>query len=136
MLEPKVAVATVVFHENKILLIKRANEPNKGQWTFPGGKVLLGETLQQAAERETLEETNIIVIAESIIHTFELIEYNHDKRLQFHYIIIDMEAKYISGTARAQDDALETGWIKKEDLAALNINPDTLKLLSRNYDFI
>lgn len=135
MPEPKVAVASVVLYENRVLLIKRANEPNKGQWTFPGGKVLAGETLKQAAERETLEETNIVVRAQSIIHTFELIKYDHDKRLQFHYIIIDMQAKYLSGTPRALDDALEAGWFKKEELAALNINPDTLQLLTRNNDF-
>jgi len=53
-----VAIASVVSN-NKILLIKRVNEPYAGKWAFPGGKIELGEHVSDAAMRELLEETGI-----------------------------------------------------------------------------
>ncbi|MCA1744093.1 MAG: NUDIX domain-containing protein, partial [Desulfovibrionales bacterium] len=46
-----------------LILIRRANPPSQNMWAIPGGKIKLGETLQQAAEREVLEETGIVVRA-------------------------------------------------------------------------
>jgi len=44
--------------EDQILLCRRAIEPNRGQWTVPGGYVEIGETLQEAAAREMREEAH------------------------------------------------------------------------------
>jgi ADP-ribose pyrophosphatase YjhB (NUDIX family) len=63
---PRVAVGAVVFKDNKVLLVKRAKPPAQGLWAIPGGSVELGETLQQAAERETLEETGIMIQAKNL----------------------------------------------------------------------
>ena len=70
---PIVGVGAVVLRDNSILLIKRAKEPYKGQWSIPGGKVKWCESLQQAAEREILEETNVIIKAKQPVYTFEII---------------------------------------------------------------
>jgi len=53
---PKPVVGCVIEHDGKILLCKRSIEPRLGYWTVPAGFMELGETLQQAAARETLEE--------------------------------------------------------------------------------
>jgi ADP-ribose pyrophosphatase YjhB (NUDIX family) len=53
---PKPVVGCVTEHAGKILLCKRSIEPRLGYWTVPAGFMELGETLQQAAARETLEE--------------------------------------------------------------------------------
>lgn len=55
--QPVLAVGIVVFHDDRVLLVRRAKAPSAGLWAIPGGRVELGETLQQAAERELLEET-------------------------------------------------------------------------------
>ncbi|MBN2246845.1 MAG: NUDIX domain-containing protein, partial [Candidatus Aminicenantes bacterium] len=60
---PQVGVGAVVIKDEKILLVKRKNPPQKGQWAIPGGKVEFGETMQKAAEREILEETGLIIHA-------------------------------------------------------------------------
>ncbi len=53
---PKVVAGSIPEWEDKILLCKRAIEPRYGLWTLPAGFMELGETLEQAAARETWEE--------------------------------------------------------------------------------
>ena len=55
---PKIVVGSVVRHEGKILLCRRAIEPRKGYWTIPAGYMELGESPQSGAKREAMEEAN------------------------------------------------------------------------------
>ena len=55
---PKVVVGSLPQHESRILLCKRAIEPRHGLWTLPAGFLENGETLEQGATRETLEEAD------------------------------------------------------------------------------
>ncbi|MFQ5708864.1 MAG: NUDIX hydrolase [bacterium] len=55
---PRMVVGSLPRWENKILLCKRAIEPCKGLWTLPAGFLENGETVEQGAVRETLEEAN------------------------------------------------------------------------------
>ena len=55
---PKIVVGSVVRHEGKILLCRRAIEPRKGYWTIPAGYMELGESPQKGAKREAMEEAN------------------------------------------------------------------------------
>ncbi len=58
---PIACVDVVIIHNNAILLGKRKNRPAKGEWWFPGGRVLKGETLKNAVIRKTKEETGLDV---------------------------------------------------------------------------
>ena len=60
---PRVIVSCIVCWDNKILICRRAQEPARGQWTVPCGFLECGETLEECAVRETLEETGVIVDA-------------------------------------------------------------------------
>ena len=53
---PKIVAGAVCTWEDRILLAKRAIEPRKGSWTLPAGYMELGETTEQAAQREAREE--------------------------------------------------------------------------------
>jgi ADP-ribose pyrophosphatase YjhB (NUDIX family) len=53
---PKVVVGSVVLSGGRVLMCRRAIEPRKGFWTLPAGYMELGETLQEGAAREALEE--------------------------------------------------------------------------------
>ncbi len=59
---PIVGVGAVVIDGTKVLLVRRGQEPLKGEWSLPGGALELGETLQQGVVREVLEETGLIVV--------------------------------------------------------------------------
>ena len=56
-----VAAAIPVTPTDEIILLRRAFEPGQGLWTFPGGFVDLGETVQEAAHRETREEIDVAI---------------------------------------------------------------------------
>ena len=55
---PKIVVGSVVRHEGKILLCRRAIEPRKGYWTIPAGYMEMLETPEDGARREAREEAN------------------------------------------------------------------------------
>lgn len=129
---PRVAVGAVVKHKNSFLLVKRANSPSRGRWSIPGGKIILGETLQQAAQREVLEETGIVIRALEPVFTFDLIEKNHDGSIRFHYVIVDLKARYVSGVPSPGGDALGAVWASENSLDVFDLSPETLKLFARD----
>ncbi len=132
---PRVAVGAVVLKDNRVLLVRRAKPPAQGLWAIPGGSVELGETLQQAAEREILEETGITIQAKKPVYTFDLIEKDENNRVRFHYVIVDLMADYISGKPLPGDDADEVRWVSSEELKNLDVNPRTLTVLNSVFGF-
>jgi len=130
-LQPIVAVGAVVMHQERILLIRRGKEPAQGEWAIPGGRVELGETMHEAATRETREETGISIRPGKLIYYFETIQPDADGRIRFHYTIFDFMAEYLAGEPEPGDDALEAGWISPVDACAYNLNTKTRDLLTR-----
>ncbi len=125
---PVIGVGAVVFQKDHVLLVQRKNEPAAGQWAIPGGKLEYGETLKQAAERETFEETGVRIKAGSVVHVFEIFE-------PVHYVIIDLSADFLGGEPTAADDALNARWVSAAELAAMPVNEHTLFLLRTKFNF-
>ncbi len=132
---PRIGVGAVVFHEGKVLLVRRGQPPAEGLWTIPGGRLEWGETLQQATERELLEETGIICEALKPVFIFDSITHDSTGEVKYHYVIVDYEARYISGEPKASDDALDAQWISRTQLGTLPVHEKTLDLLRTVYDF-
>ncbi len=126
---PRVGVGAIVIKDGRVLLVKRGIEPSKGLWAIPGGSVELGETLQEAAEREIMEETGLVIRAGKPIYTFDFIERDDAGRIRFHFTIVDVIGDYVSGTPNADDDALEARWISPGELKELPVSKSTLKVL-------
>ena len=126
---PIVAVGAVVFHKGKVLLVKRAQPPSEGQWAIPGGKIKMGETLQQAAEREIDEETGILIHAGKPIFAFDLIEHDDHGGCRRHYVIVDLFCEYLSGEPHANDDVCDARWFSAQELNSHSVNQTTLSLL-------
>jgi ADP-ribose pyrophosphatase len=126
----------VVFHDGAVLLVQRRNPPCADEWAIPGGKVRLGESLQQAAEREILEETGIQIKAGEPVYAFDLIENDASGEVRWHYAIIDLQADYIGGEIRAGDDASAAAWFRPENLATVAVNSTTRKLLQTKFGFV
>lgn len=129
LLTPQVAVGAVVIKEMQILLVKRSKEPSKGDWAIPGGSVKLGETLQEAAEREMKEETGLMIKAKDPIYSFDLIERDEKGQIRFHYVIIDLVGDFISGEPSPSDDAIDARWFTAKGLEDVKVNERTKDLL-------
>ncbi len=131
---PRVAVGAVVIYKGLFLLVQRGAPPALGEWSIPGGKIRLGETMHQAAEREVLEETGIVIRAGDPVFTFDLIQRDHQGRVLFHYVIVDLWADYVSGKIRAGTDAVNAAWIGPESFSAYDLSQTPLDLLSKITD--
>ncbi|MBI5505262.1 MAG: NUDIX hydrolase [Deltaproteobacteria bacterium] len=126
---PRVAVGVVVVHEGRVLLVERAKPPSLAQWAVPGGSVELGETLAQAAEREVLEETGVVVRAGRVVHVFDGITRDDAGQVRFHYVIVDLAAEYVSGQVSAADDVSGAGWFARDEIERLRLSDATRMVL-------
>jgi 8-oxo-dGTP diphosphatase len=128
---PRVGVGAVVLREGSILLVRRGVAPAQGLWAIPGGGLRLGETLQEGAEREILEETGIVIRAGEPLFTCDSFEKDETGRIRFHYVIVDVAADYLSGDVKGADDALEARWVPPAEIRELPVTKTTLKLLTQ-----
>ena len=126
---PISCVGVVVYNADKILLVKRAKEPGKGMWSIPGGAIELGETVHEAAAREVLEECSIEIKTENVLDSVENIIRDENERLRYHYVIIDLVARYAGGELKAGSDAAECGWFTTDEVATMNITPTLRAML-------
>jgi 8-oxo-dGTP diphosphatase len=108
---PLVAVGALIIDQDKILLVKRKNEPGQGLWSIPGGVVELGERVEDAVKREVKEETGMTIKVERLLTTIDRIIKDSEGRVRFHYVIIDYLARPSEGTLGASTDAEDAKWI-------------------------
>jgi len=107
-LDPKVAVGTIIAHDGGIVLLKRAIEPAYGKWVFPGGFVDRGERVEEAAIRETREESCLHVKISRLLNVYSYADHP--------VIIIVYVGEIIGGQAAAGDETLEAGIFPPADL--------------------
>ena len=107
---PIVGIGIVVIKGNTVLLVRRGKPPNIGAWTLPGGAQELGETTEEAARRELLEETGVEVGKLHFAATVDNIRHDETGRVRFHYTIIDFAARWVSGDPVADTDVTEAVW--------------------------
>ncbi|HEX3663476.1 MAG TPA: NUDIX hydrolase [Acidobacteriaceae bacterium] len=110
----------------QVLLIRRGQEPLKGEWSLPGGAVELGETLEEAICREVLEETGLIVETVDIVQAFDRISRDSEGRVRYHYVLIDFLCRITEGSEAPETivcatDALEARWAGPDDLDGLTL---------------
>jgi ADP-ribose pyrophosphatase YjhB (NUDIX family) len=126
---PVLGVGVVVWHGERVLLVQRARPPRQGQWSLPGGAQQLGETVADAARRELLEEAGIAVDLGGIIATIDLIERTADGRVRYHYTLIDFVAEAPEPDVRPGDDAADARWFALDELDALGLWSETLRVI-------
>jgi 8-oxo-dGTP diphosphatase len=98
-LDPKVVACTIVEIDGRIVMLKRAIPPGEGLWVIPGGFVDVGESVADAAVRETREEVGLQVQADSLVGIYSY--------TGVPTVIIVYEASVIDGFPRAADEAEE-----------------------------
>jgi 8-oxo-dGTP diphosphatase len=113
---PQVCVGAVATADGCLLLIRRGHGPGAGEWSVPGGRVEMGETLAEAVVRELAEETGVEAVCDAFLGWVERIGDDH------HYVIFDFEVTVLSsGPLVAGDDATEARWVRLEEVADLRL---------------
>ncbi len=107
-LNPRVAAGALFLHDNGIVLVRRAIEPSLGRWSYPGGFVDLGETVQAAATREALEETGLRISLVGILDAYSYAESD--------VVVIVYSADVVGGARRAGSECLEVASFAPEAL--------------------
>ncbi len=124
---PVAGAAVVCLRADAVLLVRRAQPPNAGRWSFPGGKIEPGETARQAAEREAWEETGLRVRALEVVDVFDAIF------PPYHYCVVDYLAECVDAAAEpaAADDVDEARWVSYTDLEAHDLTEAVRLVLAR-----
>lgn len=141
---PLVGVGGVVIEDGRALLIRRASEPLRGEWSIPGGMLELGETLQEGCARELLEETGLKVRVLELIEVFERIVYAETQtasigaatkisRPRYHYVIADYLCERISGEHLAASDVTEVEFATEDELPRFNLTPTARRILHKAF---
>eukprot|EP00985_Skeletonema_marinoi_P020789 scaffold12430_cov137-Skeletonema_marinoi.AAC.21 len=158
---PRAAVSVVIrFHDAspssststsstiepvRYLLIQRGKAPNKGMWSFAGGKIESDEATMDAAKRELREETGL---GDSTQHTQQwTLKWYDDGPFTcsdaiadgFHYVISQCFAEVIASSQpniEASDDAMDAKWWSAKEVevaeSAGTVSPGVLKVLKRS----
>jgi 8-oxo-dGTP diphosphatase len=130
---PLVGVGAIIIERDRVLLVKRAHPPIQGQWSIPGGVLEVGEMVREAAIREAREETGLIVEPGELLGVYDRILRDPEKRVQYHYVLIDFLCRAVGGELQAATDATEVRWFTREDLPALNLAEDTQDVIRKGF---
>lgn len=132
---PVVGVGAVVVRDGKALIIKRAHEPRKGEWSLPGGLLELGESLADAARREIKEETNLEIEVGPIIETFDRVHRDDAGKIRYHFVIVDFVCWSTSGEATPGSDAEAVAWVTAEEIDRYGVNPHAKAVIVRGLNY-
>ena len=106
MNRPKIGVGVCVVHDGKVLFGKRLNAHGDGTWCFPGGHLEYGETFEQCAIREVLEETGLTIENPRMVGCTNDVFKKENK----HYVTIYMQAESTSSDAKVLEPEKMTDW--------------------------
>jgi ADP-ribose pyrophosphatase YjhB (NUDIX family) len=107
-LDPKVVACSIVNMEGRIVLLKRAIDPQRGKWVLPGGYVDRGEEVTAAALRETGEECGLRTRIQRLLGV-----YSYPGRMA---VVVVYVADYVSGDLKADDESEAAGLYLQEEV--------------------
>jgi 8-oxo-dGTP diphosphatase len=128
---PLVGVGAVIIEDSRVVLVRRAHPPLQAEWSIPGGVLEVGELVREAAIREAREETGLTVEPGELLGVYDRVLRDADKRVQYHYVLIDFLCRRVAGELAASSDAAEVRWFGQEELSGLNLAEDTLDVIRK-----
>ena len=129
---PIVGVGAVVLDgKGHVLLVKRAHEPLKGEWSLPGGGVEIGETLEEAVAREILEETGLTVTVGPVVEVLDRVQRAPDGRVEYHFVIIDYVCHAADDRLTSGSDADDVRWVRPDELSAYRVTDKATSVINK-----
>ena len=120
---PVPAVSALVFRDGAVLLVKRRDEPSRGFWSPPGGSVEVGETVEEAATREALEETGVRAGANRVLGVRGIILRDSGGKVRWHYVLFAVLCDYVPGEPFPASDAENARFIPLKELGEYELTP-------------
>ena len=124
-------VGAVVVKDGRALVVRRATEPLRGEWSVPGGMLELGEKLREGIAREVKEETGLEVEVGEVLDVFDSIFPDSEGRMQYHYVLIDFLCRPVAGEVCASSDVSDAMWVTAEEAEALQMKAATVGLIRK-----
>ncbi len=128
---PIMAVGAVVVKDGCVLLARRGKAPSYGIWSVPGGAVHLGEGLRAAASREIREECGIEIELADVVEVVERMVRDDDGRVQYHYVIVDYLARWVSGELAPSPEVLKARWVPPGEFPQYQMTTGTAEVIMR-----
>ncbi len=129
--QPIVGVGAVIIQDAKIVLVKRRFEPLAGQWSLPGGRLELGETLEAGLAREMLEETGLEIQVGPVVDVFDRILLDPERRVRYHYVLIDYLCRPVGGSLNHGSDVAAAEFVDPADLARFRLTPKATSVIEK-----
>jgi len=129
-----IGVGAVIEDEaGRILLVKHVPQRGgfwQGKWICPGGKLELGETIEEGIKREVREETQLEIDLVTPLPPFDTIVMSNGN-VSLHVIYIDYLARVIGGSLKTGDDIGEAMWVERKSIPEIReeLHDDTKRLL-------
>jgi 8-oxo-dGTP diphosphatase len=117
IIRPMLAASVGVFREGRVLIAERLVEPAKGLYTFPGGRLEMGETLAECALRELQEEVGVMARIAGFIDHVETVVRAPSGEVQFHAVVCAFAAHWVAGEPQSSSEIGETIWARPEDVS-------------------
>ena len=133
---PITAVGGLIFRGEDALLVRRAKDPGRGQWSIPGGAIKVGETLRQALSREMREETNLDVEIGPLVEAVERIVHDSNGKVMFHYIILDYLCFAPRDEPRPGSDVSEVCFASEDQWPGFGLDQLALDTLRKALDIV
>ena len=132
--QPIVGVGAVIMEDGKVVLVKRRFEPLAGQWSLPGGRLELGETLEAGLAREMLEETGLEVEVGPVVDVFDRILLDPERKVRYHYVLIDYLCRPIGGTLIHGSDVAAAELVDPGELDRYRLTPKATSVIEKALD--
>lgn len=123
--------AVIIDKTNKVLLLKRKNEPAKNSWWFPGGRLQKGETLENAVVRKANEETGLDLTLLKSLGVTQTIFDTGPNDIPVHTVNFTF-LLFSSDTSKLNIDRDHEDFIWTNNFDDLDLHPEVLTLLKNN----
>src|SRR5258708_28494534 len=130
---PLVGVGAIIIEDARVVLVKRAHPPLQAEWSIPGGVLEVGELVRHAESREAREETGLTVEPGELLGVYDRILRSPERRVQYHYVLIDFLCRRVAGDLAAASDAAEVRCFAAEELSQLKLADDTLDVIRKGF---
>jgi 8-oxo-dGTP diphosphatase len=128
---PILAASVAMFRDGQVLLAARTQPPAAALYSLPGGLVEVGETLEQAALRELMEEVGVEAEIVGFAGHSEIIERDGEGRIKRHFVINAYAARWVRGEAQTGPEAGAVAWVNPVSLGGLATTKGLIRTIEK-----